>query len=127
METENNVVTINGQEYIEDNLNDNQKYFINQIRDLQLKAANLRFQLDQVVVAQDKFTEELIKTVEVVEEQEEFPQIKRKIQGQRTGYVQRKRQITREKSKLQRKRKVQREILRTHDRLRRPAHAGPRP
>tara|TARA_Y100000814_G_scaffold286881_1_gene256402 strand:+ start:400 stop:648 length:249 start_codon:yes stop_codon:yes gene_type:complete len=75
METENNVVTINGQEYIEDNLNDNQKYFINQIRDLQLKAANLRFQLDQVVVAQDKFTEELIKTVEVVEEQEEFPQI----------------------------------------------------
>tara|TARA_R100000329_G_C7516070_1_gene181900 strand:- start:325 stop:564 length:240 start_codon:yes stop_codon:yes gene_type:complete len=76
METENNVVTINGQEYIEDNLNDNQKYFINQIRDLQLKAANLRFQLDQVVVAQDKFTEELIKTVEVVEEEEEeFPQI----------------------------------------------------
>ena len=75
METENNVVTINGQEYIEDNLNDNQKYFINQIRHLQLKAANLRFQLDQVVVAQDKFTEELIKTVEVVEEQEEFPQI----------------------------------------------------
>ena len=76
METKNNVVTINGQEYIEDNLNDNQKYFINQIRDLQLKAANLRFQLDQVVVAQDKFTEELIKTVEVVEEEEEeFPQI----------------------------------------------------
>jgi len=75
METENNVVTINGQDYVEDNLNDNQKYFINQIRDLQLKAANIRFQLDQVVVAQDKFTEELIKTVEVVEEQEEFPQI----------------------------------------------------
>tara|TARA_A100001037_G_scaffold75170_1_gene67390 strand:+ start:208 stop:447 length:240 start_codon:yes stop_codon:yes gene_type:complete len=76
METENNVVTINGQEYIEDNLNEGQKYFINQIRDLQLKAANLRFQLDQVVVAQDKFTEELIKTVEVVEEEEEeFPQI----------------------------------------------------
>ena len=75
METENNVVTINGQEYIEDNLNEGQRYLINQIRDLQLKAANLRFQLDQVVVAQDKFTEELIKTVEVVEEQEEFPQI----------------------------------------------------
>ena len=75
METENNVVKINGQEYIVDNLNEGQKYFINQIRDLQLKAANLRFQLDQVVVAQDKFTEELIKTVEVVEEQEEFPQI----------------------------------------------------
>ena len=75
METENNVVTINGQEYIEDTLNEGQKYFINQIRDLQLKSNNLRFQLDQVVVAQDKFTEELIKTVEVEEEEPEFPQI----------------------------------------------------
>ena len=75
METENNVVTINGQEYIEDTLNEGQKYFINQIRDLQLKANSLRFQLDQVVVAQDKFTEELIKTVEVEEEEPEFPQI----------------------------------------------------
>ncbi len=75
METENNVVTINGQEYIEDNLNESQKYFINQVRDLQLKANSLRFQLDQVVVAQDKFTEELIKTVEVEEEETEFPQI----------------------------------------------------
>ena len=75
METENNVVTINGQEYIEDNLNEGQTYLINQIRDLQLKANSLRFQLDQVVVAQDKFTEELIKTVEVEEEEPEFPQI----------------------------------------------------
>ena len=75
METENNVVTINGQEYIEDNLNEGQRYFINQIRDLQLKANSLRFQLDPVVVAQDKFTEELIKTVEVEEEEPEFPQI----------------------------------------------------
>ncbi len=75
METENNVVTINGQEYIEDNLNEGQRYLINQIRDLQLKANSLRFQLDQVVVAQDKFTEELIKTVEVEEEEPEFPQI----------------------------------------------------
>ena len=75
METENNVVTINGQEYIEDTLNEGQKYFINQIRDLQLKSNSLRFQLDQVVVAQDKFTEELIKTVEVEEEETEFPQI----------------------------------------------------
>ena len=74
METENNVVTINGQEYIEDNLNEGQRYLINQIRDLQLKANSLRFQLDQVVVAQDKFTEELIKTVEV-EEEEEVPQL----------------------------------------------------
>ena len=75
METENNVVTINGQEYIEDTLNEGQKYFINQIRDLQLKSNNLRFQLDQVVVAQDKFTEELIKTVEIEEEEEKVHQL----------------------------------------------------
>ena len=75
METENNVVTINGQEYIEDTLNEGQKYFINQIRDLQLKSNSLRFQLDQVVVAQDKFTEELIKTVEIKEEEEKVPQL----------------------------------------------------
>ena len=72
METENNVVTINGQEYSEDTLDDRQKYFINQIRDLQLKANNLRFQLDQVVIAQDRFTEELVKTVE---EESEVPQV----------------------------------------------------
>jgi hypothetical protein len=72
METENNVVTINGQEYSEDTLDERQKYFINQIRDLQLKANNLRFQLDQVVVAQDRFTEELVKTVE---EESEVPQV----------------------------------------------------
>ena len=72
METENNVVTINGQEYSEDTLDERQKYFINQIRDLQLKANSLRFQLDQVVVAQDRFTEELVKTVE---EEPEAPQV----------------------------------------------------
>ncbi len=75
METENNVITINGQDYVEDNLDEGQKYFINQIRDLQLKSNNLRFQLDQVVVAQDKFTEELIKTVEIEEEEEKVPQL----------------------------------------------------
>jgi len=75
METENNVITINGQDYVEDTLDEGQKYFINQIRDLQLKSNNLRFQLDQVVVAQDKFTEELIKTVEIEEEEEKVPQL----------------------------------------------------
>ena len=71
METDNNVVTLNGQDSSEDTLDERQKYFINQIRDLQLKANSLRFQLDQVVVAQDRFTEELVKTVE---EEPELPQ-----------------------------------------------------
>ncbi len=44
--------------------------FINQIKDLQTKGASLRFQLDQVTVAQNAFTNSLIaslKNDEVVE------------------------------------------------------------
>tara|TARA_Y100000034_G_C6622459_1_gene271391 strand:- start:174 stop:407 length:234 start_codon:yes stop_codon:yes gene_type:complete len=75
MEPESNVVSINGTDYIEDDLDERQRYLINQIRDLQLKSNNLRFQLDQVVVAQDKFTEELIKALEETK-QEDTPQLK---------------------------------------------------
>ncbi len=74
MEPESNVVSINGTDYIEDDLDERQRYLINQIRDLQLKSNNLRFQLDQVVVAQDKFTEELIKALEE-SKQEDTPQL----------------------------------------------------
>jgi hypothetical protein len=74
MEPKSNVVSINGTDYIEDDLDERQRYLINQIRDLQLKSNNLRFQLDQVVVAQDKFTEELIKALEE-SKQEDTPQL----------------------------------------------------
>ena len=74
MDPESNVVSINGTDYIEDDLDERQRYLINQIRDLQLKSNNLRFQLDQVVVAQDKFTEELIKALEE-SKQEDTPQL----------------------------------------------------
>ena len=74
MEPESNVVSINGTDYIEDDLDERQRYLINQIRDLQLKSNNLRFQLDQVVIAQDKFTEELIKALEE-SKQEDTPQL----------------------------------------------------
>jgi hypothetical protein len=59
-----NVITIDGKEYKEEDLSQDQSYFINQIRDLQVKGANLRFQLDQVQVAQDAFTTALIQSVE---------------------------------------------------------------
>lgn len=62
--SESNVVTIAGKEYEESNLDDQQMYLINQIRDLQAKAASLRFQLDQVQAAQDVFTNGLIASVE---------------------------------------------------------------
>ena len=64
-----NVITIDGTEYKEEDLSQDQSYFINQIRDLQAKAANLKFQLDQVTVAQNAFTNSLIQSVKGEEEE----------------------------------------------------------
>ena len=66
-----NVITIDGTEYKEEDLSQDQSYFINQIRDLQAKAANLKFQLDQVTVAQNAFTNSLIQSVKGSEEEDE--------------------------------------------------------
>jgi hypothetical protein len=73
-ETKSNVITINGTEYSQDDLDDSQTYLINQIKDLQGKSANLRFQLDQVSVAQSAFTNSLIQSLkneEVIENMNE--------------------------------------------------------
>jgi len=64
MTEKNNVITINGKEYEESAMDGQQMYLINQIRDLQGKAASLRFQLDQAQAAQDVFTNSLIASVE---------------------------------------------------------------
>ena len=63
-ETQSNVVSINGKEYNADEFSNEQKYAIQQLRDLQTKADNLRFQLDQVAAAQKVFTDALIKSIE---------------------------------------------------------------
>jgi hypothetical protein len=70
METKANVINIDGKEYKQEDLDDSQTYLIKQINDLQAKSTNLRFQLDQVSVAQSAFTNSLItslKNDEVVE------------------------------------------------------------
>ena len=64
-----NVITIDGKEYKTEDLSQDQNYFINQIKDLQAKAASLRFQLDQVTVAQNAFTNSLIQSVKGEEEE----------------------------------------------------------
>ena len=69
MTEQSNVITIDGKEYKEEDLSQDQNYFINQIKDLQAKAANLRFQLDQVTVAQNAFTNSLIQSVKGEEEE----------------------------------------------------------
>ena len=63
MSEQNNVITIDGTEYKEEDLSQDQSYFINQIRDLQAKAGSLKFQLDQVTVAQNAFTNSLIESI----------------------------------------------------------------
>ena len=63
METKSNVINIDGKEYNQEDLDDKQTYLINQIKDLQTKGASLRFQLDQVSVAQNAFTNSLIQSL----------------------------------------------------------------
>jgi hypothetical protein len=63
MSEQTNVITIDGKEYNQDDLTQDQSYFINQIRDLQTKAGSLKFQLDQVTVAQNAFTNSLIESL----------------------------------------------------------------
>ena len=70
MTEKNNVITINGKEYEESTMDGQQMYLVNQIRDLQTKAAGLRFQLDQVQAAQDVFTNGLIASIEESDEDE---------------------------------------------------------
>jgi len=71
MTEQSNVITIDGKEYNQEDLSQDQNYFINQIKDLQAKAASLRFQLDQVTVAQNAFTNSLIQSVKGEEEPKE--------------------------------------------------------
>jgi len=68
MTEQSNVITIDGKEYNQEDLTQDQTYFINQIKDLQAKGANLKFQLDQVTVAQNAFTNSLIQSLNKEEE-----------------------------------------------------------
>ncbi len=67
-QAENNVVSINGKEHNAADFNDEQKYVVAQLRDLQTKADNLKFQADQIAAAQKIFTDTLIASVEEKEE-----------------------------------------------------------
>ena len=55
-----NIFTLDGNSYNLQDLDNQQKYLKNQIQDLQAKSTQLRFQLDQVSVAQSSFTNSLI-------------------------------------------------------------------
>ena len=63
-ENNNNIININGTDYSQDDLSQEQKYMIAQVRDLQMKAAQTTFQLDQIQVSLDHFTNKVIESIE---------------------------------------------------------------
>jgi hypothetical protein len=71
MAEEAQVININGTEYNEADFSDQQKYLIAQIKDLQVKANNFRFQLDQVQVSLNAFTNSLISELEKSPQEEQ--------------------------------------------------------
>ena len=76
MTQKDNVVSINGQEIPEQDLSENQKYLIMQIRDLETQVNAIKMQLGQREVAMSTFTNLLIDSVEK-------PQIIEKSDGSR--------------------------------------------
>jgi hypothetical protein len=63
MNDDNRMITIDGKEYDFEELEDNQKAMVNHVASLNSKTAQARFDLDQLVVAQDAFTKMLVASV----------------------------------------------------------------
>ena len=59
----NGGINIDGVEYTEDQLTDEQKYLVSQCQDLMSKEQNMKFQLHQIEVARAQFADALIKSV----------------------------------------------------------------
>lgn len=62
-EKKTNVITINGTEYEEDQLTDQQKLLINHIADLDRKIASTQFNLDQLNVGKEAFVNMLTQSL----------------------------------------------------------------
>ena len=74
-ENNNNIININGTDYSQDDLSQEQQYMIAQVRDLQIKAGQTKFQLDQIQVSLDHFTNKVLESIEGKEEKEATPEI----------------------------------------------------
>ena len=57
-------IKINDKEYDVESLDDTQKYYVKQLRELKQKEADLRFDMDQVLAAQQVFRNMLIMSTE---------------------------------------------------------------
>ena len=69
-ENQNNTITIDGKEHDIKDFTSEQVYMVNQIKDLQTKEGNLKFQIDQVTVAKSVFTSKLIESVKAKDDPE---------------------------------------------------------
>ena len=64
------VITINDQDYTEDQLTDEQKVLINHVADLDRKIGSTRFNLDQLQVGRDAFMQMLTNSLAAKEADE---------------------------------------------------------
>ena len=64
MTEEKNTINVNGTEHNVADLTKEQQYMVVQVKDLDAKANNLKFQLDQITVAKESFSNALIKSIE---------------------------------------------------------------
>ena len=69
-EKQTKTVTINGTDYTEDQLTDQQKVMINHVADLDRKMGSAQFNLDQLAVGKQAFMDMLTKALEEPEAQE---------------------------------------------------------
>jgi len=68
---EQNTINIDGKEYTEDQLTDEQKIIINHISDLDRKMGSVKFNLDQMAVGRDAFVNILKQSLQEIKETEE--------------------------------------------------------
>jgi hypothetical protein len=66
-----NVINIDGKEYDQETFDDTQKYVVTQIRNLQTKQLQAKMELDQVQVALQVYTNQLIASVKKEENSDE--------------------------------------------------------
>ncbi len=60
---EENVINIDGKEYTSKDLNNQQKYYINQLNDLKHRSDTLRGQLDQIERSFNSFQQDLFASI----------------------------------------------------------------
>ena len=75
------VININGTKYTEEDFNDEQKYLLRQIRSCKAKVAQITFDLDQVKVAEQAFTQGFLVSVEASKKAEEETEVDSEVEN----------------------------------------------